>query len=82
MAKAYAAAVAAACTKELLGEIEPALVEGTPDVIIYPRFGISLCAARYSGKLTGSELRKASPSYKIELIKSFKITLRLSRSDY
>jgi hypothetical protein len=30
LAKAYAAAVAAAYTKELLGEIEPALVEGTP----------------------------------------------------
>ena len=30
MAKAYAAAVAAAYTKALLDEIEPALVEGTP----------------------------------------------------
>jgi hypothetical protein len=29
LAKAYAAAVAAAYTKELLGEIEQALVEGT-----------------------------------------------------
>jgi hypothetical protein len=30
LAKAYAAAVAAAYTKALLDEIEPALVEGTP----------------------------------------------------